>query len=140
MRSMVPIGLPINDADESACHGGDTCLRSGGHASFREILGRLHSTQARLLWDAHREPTLILAPFTKSSGQLLVLVGCLVTAGTLVGSLLPNVLQDMAPAKLRGRVFAIYAVLMTPTSGLSVVAVGDLSDRLHMARETCSLR
>lgn len=76
-------------------------------------------------------PTLILSPFTKSSWQLLALVGCLIAAGTLVGSLLPNVLQDMAPAKLRGRVFAIYAVLNTPTSGLSIMTVGGLSDRLH---------
>ncbi|MGB6487364.1 MAG: MFS transporter [Steroidobacteraceae bacterium] len=77
-------------------------------------------------------PTLILSPFAQSSGQLLVLVGCLVTAGTLVGSLLPNVLQDMAPAKLRGRVFAIYALLIAPTSGLSIMSVGGLSDLLHM--------
>lgn len=77
-------------------------------------------------------PTLILSAFTRTSGQLLVLVGCLITAGTLVGSLLPNVLQDMAPAKLRGRVFAIYAVLIAPMSGLSIMTVGGLSDLLHM--------
>ena len=77
-------------------------------------------------------PTLILSPFTETSWQLLALVGCQVAAGTLVGSLLPNVLQDMAPAKLRGRVFAIYAVLNTPAQGLSIVAVGGLSDVLHM--------
>lgn len=76
-------------------------------------------------------PTLLLAPVAASPPQLLVLVGCLITAGTLVGSLLPNVLQDMAPAKLRGRVFAIYAVLIAPTSGLSVMTVGALSDLLH---------
>jgi MFS family permease len=77
-------------------------------------------------------PTLILLPFAAHSAQLLVLVGLLITAGTLVGALLPNVLQDMAPAKLRGRVFAIYAVLIAPTSGLSILAVGGLSDLLHM--------
>lgn len=49
-----------------------------------------------------------------------------------MGSLLPNVLQDMAPARLRGRVFAIYALLNTPTQGLSIVTVGGLSDMLHM--------
>lgn len=76
-------------------------------------------------------PTFILLPFTESSWQLLVLVGCQVAAGTLVGSLLPNVLQDMAPAKLRGRIFAIYAVLNTPAQGLSIMTVGGLSDLLH---------
>jgi len=76
-------------------------------------------------------PTLVLAPFAQSPWQLLTLVGCQVTAGTLVGSLLPNVLQDVAPAALRGRVFAIYAVLIAPTSGLSIMAVGGLSDLLH---------
>jgi MFS-type transporter involved in bile tolerance (Atg22 family) len=76
-------------------------------------------------------PTLILSPFSVSPWQLLALVGCQFTAGTVVGALLPNVLQDMAPAQLRGRIFAIYAVLSTPTSGLSLMAVGGLSDILH---------
>lgn len=76
-------------------------------------------------------PALILSPSAQSSLQLLALVGCQIAAGTLVGSLLPNVLQDMAPAKLRGRVFAIYAALNTPTSGLSIMTVGGLSDLLH---------
>jgi MFS family permease len=76
-------------------------------------------------------PTLVLSPFTASSGQLLALVGCQVAAGTVVGSLLPNVLQDVAPAALRGRVFAIYALLIAPTSGLSIMTVGGLSDLLH---------
>ena len=40
-------------------------------------------------------------------------------------------LQDLSPAPLRGRIFAIYAVLTTPCSGLSVVAVGGLADVLH---------
>lgn len=77
-------------------------------------------------------PALILSPFARSPWQLLALVGCQVGAGTVVGSLLPNVLQDMAPAALRGRVFAIYAVLIAPTSGLSVMMVGGLSDLLHV--------
>ena len=77
-------------------------------------------------------PTLILSPLAQSSSQLLGLVGCQVAAGTLVGSLLPNVLQDLAPPALRGRVFAIYAVLIAPTSGLSIVTVGRLSDLLHV--------
>jgi MFS family permease len=76
-------------------------------------------------------PTLILAPFATTSWQLLALVGCQVAAGTVVGSLLPNVLQDMAPAALRGRVFAIYAVLIAPASGLSIMSVGKLSDLLR---------
>lgn len=76
-------------------------------------------------------PTLILSAFAVSPWQLLALVGCQFAAGTVVGALLPNVLQDMAPAPLRGRIFAIYSVLCTPTSGLSLIAVGSLSDVLH---------
>ena len=76
-------------------------------------------------------PTLILSAFAVSPWQLLALVGCQLAAGSVVGALLPNMLQDMASAQLRGRIFAIYAVLGTPTSGLSVIAVGGLSDVLH---------
>jgi MFS family permease len=76
-------------------------------------------------------PTLILSALAVSPWQLLALVGCQFAAGTVVGALLPNMLQDMAPAPLRGRIFAIYAVLSTPTSGLSIIAVGGLSDVLR---------
>lgn len=76
-------------------------------------------------------PTLILSAFARRPWQVLALVGCQLTAGSMVGALVPNMLQDMAPAKLRGRIFAIYAVLAAPMPGLSVMAVGALSDLLH---------
>lgn len=63
--------------------------------------------------------------------QVLALVGCQLTAGSMVGALILNMLQDTAPAKLRGRIFAIYAVLAASMPGLSVMAVGALSDLLH---------
>lgn len=76
-------------------------------------------------------PTLILSAFAARPWQVLALVGCQLTAGAIVGALVPNMLQDMAPTKLRGRIFAIYAVLGAPTPGLSIMTVGALSDHLH---------
>jgi MFS family permease len=76
-------------------------------------------------------PTLILSAWAAHPWEVLALVGCQLTSGSIVGALLPNMLQDMAPAKLRGRIFAIYAVLGAPTPGLSVMAVGAVSDLRH---------
>ncbi len=76
-------------------------------------------------------PTLILSAFAAHPWQVLALVGCQLTSGAIVGALVPNMLQDMAPPKLRGRIFAIYAVLGAPTPGLSIMTVGALSDLLH---------
>ena len=76
-------------------------------------------------------PTLVLSAFATAPWQVVALVGCQLTAGATVGALVPNMLQDMAPPKLRGRIFAIYAVLAAPMPGLSVMAVGALSDLLH---------
>jgi len=52
--------------------------------------------------------------------------------GIVVGgnSLTPTLVQDLAPSDLRGRVFAISAVVVTLFQVISPIAVGLLSDHV----------
>lgn len=76
-------------------------------------------------------PTVILLPAVENAGQAFVLVGLQMTAGTLIGSLLPSIIQGLAPTALRGRVAALYSIVSGVTSGLGTFAVGPLSDALQ---------
>jgi MFS family permease len=76
-------------------------------------------------------PTVILLPAVANAGQAYVLVGLQMTAGTLIGSLLPSIVQGIAPTALRGRVAALYSIVSGVTSGLGTFAVGPLSDALQ---------
>jgi predicted MFS family arabinose efflux permease len=76
-------------------------------------------------------PAVVLLPFVANAWQAYVLIGLQMTAGTLIGSLLPSIIQGMAPAAVRGRVTALYSILSTVTAGLATSAVGPLSDALE---------
>jgi predicted MFS family arabinose efflux permease len=75
-------------------------------------------------------PSVILLPLVANAWQAYVLVGLQMTAGTLIGSLLPSIIQGLAPTVLRGRVAALYSILSGVTAGLGTFAVGPLSDAL----------
>lgn len=75
-------------------------------------------------------PIALLFPFVTGSGQMFALVALQMLSGTLIGSLLPNVIQGLAPSPLRGRVTAIYSIASVITSGFGITAVGWFSDAL----------
>jgi MFS family permease len=73
-------------------------------------------------------PAAVLFTFVTNASQAYVLVGVQMIAGTLIGSLLPDIIQAMSPPELRGRVTALYGVISVITTGLGVSVVGPLSD------------
>ncbi len=73
-------------------------------------------------------PAAVLFIFVADAGQAYLLVGVQMVGGTLIGSLLPDIVQGMAPPELRGRVTALYGVMSVITTGLGVSLVGPLSD------------
>lgn len=74
-------------------------------------------------------PVGIFYAFVQNEWQAFAVVGLLMLSGTLIGSLLPGILQSLAPPALTGRIVALYGVLSVITSGLGVSIVGPFSDR-----------
>lgn len=79
-------------------------------------------------------PVAAALPFAASALQIFLLVGLLVLSGTLIGSLLPQILQDMAPAMLRGQTTAVYYILSAVSTGVGITLVGLLSAALPPSR------
>ena len=75
-------------------------------------------------------PLAILYGFVSSKWEAFALVGALMASGTLIGSLLPGILQGLAPPNLRGRIIALYGILSVFTGGFGVSIVGPFSDLL----------
>lgn len=75
-------------------------------------------------------PIALLFPFVTDNTQVFALVALQMLSGTLIGSLLPNIIQGLAPGPFRGRVTAIYSIISVITSGLGISAVGWFSDAL----------
>lgn len=63
--------------------------------------------------------------------QAYILVAIQTVAGVAAGSLAPNLIQDLSPPRLRGRLSAIYAMITVPIGGASGILVGVVSDLLH---------
>jgi MFS family permease len=82
----------------------------------------------------------ILAPLylvARSPTEMFLIAGAQTAAATGSSSLLPTVVQNLAPAHLRGRVFAISTVIATLFQVISPLAVGLLSD--HIFKKTGGL-
>ncbi|MDB5716110.1 MAG: transporter, partial [Sphingomonadales bacterium] len=75
-------------------------------------------------------PSCLLFVFVQSSTQGFFIVGLLMATGTLIGSLLPEILQSLAPPFLRGRMVAVYGIVSVITGGLGVSFVGPIADHL----------
>jgi MFS-type transporter involved in bile tolerance (Atg22 family) len=73
-------------------------------------------------------PAILLYAYAQSAWQAFLAVGLLMIVGTLIGSLLPGILQGLAPPDLRGRVIALYGVISVLVQGLGVTLVGPISD------------
>lgn len=68
--------------------------------------------------------------FAQSPKEILLIATILMGVGVGGNSLMPTLLQDLAPGFLRGRVFAIATVIATLFQVISPIAVGLLSDHL----------
>lgn len=69
-------------------------------------------------------PIFALFPFARSSGELFALHGMLWFTFTAAGCAIPTILQDMAPARLRGRMSAVWSMVSGTLFGLSPSLVG----------------
>lgn len=74
-------------------------------------------------------PLAILYAFVANIWQGFFLVGALMASGTLIGSLLPGILQGLAPPELRGRIVSLYYMVSVVIQGVGVSLVGPFSDR-----------
>ncbi|WP_447764183.1 MFS transporter [Sphingopyxis panaciterrae] len=68
--------------------------------------------------------------FARSPNEIFLIATILMAIGVGGNSLMPTLLQNLAPGKLRGRVFAISTVIATLFQVISPIAVGLLSDHL----------
>ena len=75
-------------------------------------------------------PLLLAFPFITAAWQGYVLFGGLMVVGTAVGSLLPGVLQDIAPENLRARVIALNTIIQGLIGGSAPTLVGWVSGAL----------
>lgn len=66
----------------------------------------------------------------QSPTQIYLIAGVQMAAVIGSSALMPTLLQDLAPAPLRGRIFAISTVITTMFQVVSPVAVGLLSDHI----------
>jgi MFS family permease len=76
-------------------------------------------------------PGAVLFMFVTNASQAYVLVGVQMIAGTLIGSLLPDIIQAISPPELRGRITALYGVISVITTGIGISIVGPLSDLMR---------
>ncbi|WP_219895039.1 MFS transporter [Aquisediminimonas profunda] len=76
-------------------------------------------------------PVVMAFPFIQASWQGYALIGVMMLAGSIAGSLIPNILQDMAPGPLRTRFMAIYMILQTLLGGAAPAFVGWVSDLIN---------
>ena len=75
-------------------------------------------------------PVFAIFPFVNSSWQLFALHGVLMVTFTAAGCAIPTILQDMAPARLRGRMSAVWSMVSGTLFGFSPSLVGWASAAL----------
>jgi MFS family permease len=66
----------------------------------------------------------------RSATEIFLIAGVQMAAVNCGNSLMPTIVQDLAPAHLRGRVFAISTVIATLFQVISPISVGLLSDHV----------
>lgn len=75
----------------------------------------------------------LIAPlylFARSANELFLIATVLMAIGVGGNSLMPTMLQDLAPGPLRGRTFAISTVIFTFFTVMSPIVVGLFSDHI----------
>jgi len=104
-----------------------------GALMMRWLIVRLGpAASLRIAWitAAVSTPIFVLFTFIAAAWQGYALLGLLMLSGTAIGSLVPNMLQSMAPGALRARVIAIYTVFSSVFAGLAPTLVGLVSHAL----------
>jgi MFS family permease len=99
-------------------------------ARYRPIYG--HITPFRLAWVVllAATPLVLGFAFVQTAWQAFVMMGLMMLVGTFFGCLTPNVLQDLAPSRLRARVMALYGMGSTLLVGFAPALVGKVSDMI----------
>jgi MFS family permease len=116
---------------------GMICGVALGIVLMRRFLPRLGAITALRLSStvmAGFAPLLILFVFIAQAWQGYVLFGLMMVPGTMVGSLIPNILQDLAPEALRARIIAINTIFTGLLAGAAPTLMGFLSDTLASER------
>lgn len=75
-------------------------------------------------------PLLIAQMWAQTPAQIFTLYGLQLMATTAGSSLAPNMLQDISPAELRGRLIALWTLVTSLGSAVAPVLVGALSDAM----------
>ncbi|WP_299006028.1 MFS transporter [uncultured Caulobacter sp.] len=96
------------------------------------------SASLRVMWITvlAGTPFIFLFPFIAAAWQGYLLFSGLMVIGTAIGSLVPGVLQDIAPASVRARVTATYTIVQGLIGGSAPSLVGWVSGGLgHQPRD-----
>ncbi len=75
-------------------------------------------------------PLIVLQIFARTPTQVFVLYGLQIAATTAAAALVPNMLQDLSPAALRGRILASWTLVTSLAAAVAPVLVGTVSDAL----------
>jgi MFS family permease len=73
---------------------------------------------------------LILQFWARTPGQLFALYGLELLASTGAAALVPNMLQDISPGDLRGRIISLQSMVQQLATAIAPVLVGLLSDTM----------
>ena len=98
---------------------------------LRHYGSRLGSVAAiRICWIAMAAvaPVLLVFPFVTTTFQVYLAMGLMMWGGTVMGALSSNILQALAPASVRARIFSIYIIVSGLIGGSSPTLVGLVSD------------
>jgi MFS family permease len=104
---------------------------------LRRLMARIgRRASVRIAWRVMlvTTPVLLVFPYAASFWQVYALMGLLMLAGTAVGVLVSTMLQDMAPAPMRARFLALYAIAGALFGGMAPSLVGLISDSLGGSR------
>jgi MFS family permease len=108
-----------------------------GAACMRRLLpkwGKISALRISWIVMAATTPCILAFPFITATWHGYVLLGVIMVAGTAVGSLFPNLLQDVAPGPLRARMVAVYTILAGLLAGVAPTVIGLVSDALSSER------
>ncbi|MEQ8694534.1 MAG: MFS transporter [Gammaproteobacteria bacterium] len=79
-------------------------------------------------------PIIPMFALVDNSVSVFVAFGLLMIPGTLVGSVVPTIIQDVAPSSLRTRMFAVFSITAGLLSGSAPTLIGVISDTLSEER------
>lgn len=100
-------------------------------AILRSLMPRIgRRASVRIVWWTAllTTPVLLLFPLITAAWQGYALLGAFMTAGTGIGVLVATILQDMAPAPMRARFLAVYAIAAALFQGAAPSIAGVVSD------------